>query len=200
MTAAINEYISSNYIELLAMALGLVSIVLQIKQNLWLWPVNIVMTSLYIIVFLKSKFYADMSLQIYYVIMSIYGWIYWFTGRKKLKHRKKLPIKRTGNKLLLILAIISVLLFFAISYILVNFTDSDVAYGDAFTTALSFVATWMLARKLIEHWIIWIVVNTVSVGLYIYKGLFPTMVLFVVLTVLAFKGYSEWKQEMEKAV
>ncbi|MGM0648469.1 MAG: nicotinamide riboside transporter PnuC, partial [Bacteroidota bacterium] len=140
------------------------------------------------------------SLQIYYVIMSIYGWIYWFTGRKKLKHRKKLPIKRTGNKLLLILAIISVLLFFAISYILVNFTDSDVAYGDAFTTALSFVATWMLARKLIEHWIIWIVVNTVSVGLYIYKGLFPTMVLFVVLTVLAFKGYSEWKQEMEKAV
>ncbi|MCF8332335.1 MAG: nicotinamide riboside transporter PnuC [Bacteroidales bacterium] len=198
MMGAIIEYISGNYIELLAMALGLVSIVLQIKQNLWLWPVNIVMTSLYIIVFLNAKFYADMTLQIYYVIMSIYGWIYWYTGRKKLKHRKKLPIKRTGSSLWPVLAILSVLLFIGISYILVNFTDSPVPYGDAFTTALSFVATWMLARKLIEHWIIWIVVDAVSVGLYIYKGLYPTMVLFIVLTVLAFKGYFEWKNEMEK--
>lgn len=194
------HYITGNYIELTAMLLGLVSIILQIRQSLWLWPVNIVMTSLYIIVFLNAKFYADMSLQVYYVIMSIYGWIYWFTGRKKLKHRKKLPVKRTGKSLWPVLAIISVLLFAGISYILVNFTDSPVPYGDAFTTALSFVATWMLARKLIEHWIIWIVADAVSVGLYIYKGLYPTMVLFIVLTILAFKGYNEWKHEMEKTV
>lgn len=195
--SSIIEYINGNYIEIIAMLLGLVSIVLQIRQSLWLWPVNIVMTSLYIIVFLNAKFYADMSLQVYYVIMSIYGWIYWFTGRKKLRNKKKLPIKPTGKRLWPTLAIISVLLFAGISYILVHYTDSPVPYGDAFTTALSFVATWMLARKLIEHWIIWIVVDAVSVGLYIYKGLYPTMVLFIVLTILAFKGYKEWKSEME---
>lgn len=195
--SSIIEYINGNYIEIIAMLLGLASIVLQIRQSLWLWPVNIVMTSLYIIVFLNAKFYADMSLQVYYVIMSIYGWIYWFTGRKKLRNKKKLPIKPTGKRLWPTLAIISVLLFAGISYILVHYTDSSVPYGDAFTTALSFVATWMLARKLIEHWIIWIVVDAVSVGLYIYKGLYPTMVLFIVLTILAFKGYKEWKSEME---
>jgi nicotinamide mononucleotide transporter len=197
--SSITEYINGHYIEIIAMLLGLVSIVLQIRQSLWLWPVNIVMTSLYIIVFLNAKFYADMSLQVYYVIMSIYGWIYWFTGRKKLRNRKKLPIKPSSKSLWPILGIISVLLFAGISYILVNFTDSPVPYGDAFTTALSFIATWMLARKLIEHWIIWIVVDAVSVGLYFYKGLYPTMILFIVLTILAFKGYKEWKNEMEKA-
>ncbi|MCF8217569.1 MAG: nicotinamide riboside transporter PnuC [Bacteroidales bacterium] len=194
--AVIIEYITGNYIELLAMALGLVSIVLQIKQNLWLWPVNIVMVSLYIIVYIDARLYADMSLQVYYLIMSVYGWFYWLYGRKNRKDQKQVPVTRTRKKVWPFLILATIALFVIISYILVNYTDSDVPYLDAFTTSLSFVATWMLARKLIENWIIWIVVDAVSVGLYIFKGLFPTTVLFLVLTILAFKGYHEWKKEL----
>ena len=194
--AVIIDYITGNYIELLAMALGLVSIVLQIKQNLWLWPVNIVMVSLYIIVYIDARLYADMSLQVYYLIMSIYGWFYWLYGRKNRKDQKQVPVTRTRKKVWPFLILATIALFVIISYILVNYTDSDVPYLDAFTTSLSFVATWMLARKLIENWIIWIVVDAVSVGLYIFKGLFPTTVLFLVLTILAFKGYHEWKKEL----
>ncbi|MFW6019385.1 MAG: nicotinamide riboside transporter PnuC [Bacteroidales bacterium] len=196
--AVITDYITGNYIELLAMALGLVSIVLQIKQNLWLWPVNIVMVSLYIIVYIDYRLYADMSLQVYYLIMSIYGWFYWLYGHKKRTDQKQVPVTRTRKKVWPFLIIAAIVLFAGISYILINYTDSDVPYLDAFTTSLSFVATWMLARKLIENWIIWIVVDTVSVGLYIYKELFPTTVLFIVLTILAFTGYREWRKELDE--
>ena len=85
-----------------------------------------------------------------------------------------------------------------IAYILVNFTDSDIPYWDAFTTAFSITATWMLARKIIEHWLIWIVVDLVSAGLYIYKGLYPTTVLFLVFTILAIMAYVEWKKDLNK--
>lgn len=195
--AVIIEYITGNYIELLAMALGLVSIVLQIKQNLWLWPVNIVMVILYIIVYVDARLYADMSLQVYYLVMSIYGWFYWIYGSKKRTDQKQIPVTHTKKKFWPFLGLATVVLFVIISFVLINYTNSDVPYMDAFTTSLSFVATWMLARKLIENWIVWIVVDAVSVGLYIYKGLFPTTVLFIVLTILAFKGYQEWNKELK---
>ncbi len=194
----VREYVITSYVELLGMALGLVSIVLQIRQSLWLWPVNIVLVSLYIKVYFDSRLYADMSLQVYYLIISVYGWIYWFTGRQKRGGDKKVPVVRTSGKLWVILTLAAALLFALISFILVNYTDSDIPYWDAFTTSLSFVATWMLARKHIENWIIWIVVDAVSIGLYLYKGLYPTTFLFLVLTILAFTGYFEWKKELQE--
>lgn len=204
MINSIVEYITGNSAELLAMALGMVSIVLQIRQNLWLWPVNIVMVSLYIFVFLEAGLYADMSLQVYYLIMSIYGWIYWLLGKKGRKshhnikkHRRRVPVTHTRTRQWYLIAAATVMFYLIIWYILENYTNSDVPRLDAFTTALSFTATWMLARKLIEHWLIWIVVNVVSIGLYIYKELYPTTILFVVLAVLAVKGYNEWKKDLK---
>jgi nicotinamide mononucleotide transporter len=91
----------------------------------------------------------------------------------------------------------SAVLFGIIAFILINFTDSEIPYWDAFTTAGSFVATWMLARKIIEHWLIWIIVDSVSLGLYIYKGLYATVILFAVYTLLAVMGYIEWKKELK---
>lgn len=88
------------------------------------------------------------------------------------------------------------MLFFIIEFILERFTDSPVPIGDAFTTALSITATWMLARKIIEHWWLWVVVDGVSLALYIYKGLYPTSVLFVFYTAMSVVGYYQWKKEM----
>jgi nicotinamide mononucleotide transporter len=190
-------WISDNYIELLGAVFGLLYILLSIKQNIWCWPVGLITSALYVYVFFVTKFYADMGLQVYYVIVSIYGWYHWKFGAKS-KQQDDLKISKTTIKLGVVLVISSIVLFVLIAYILVNYTDSEVPYWDSFTTAASFVATWMLARKLIEHWIVWIVVDAVSLGLYVYKGLYPTVILFAVYTILAVLGYIEWKKEYKK--
>jgi nicotinamide mononucleotide transporter len=95
----------------------------------------------------------------------------------------------------LILLAATLVIFIIIAYILKNFTDSNVAFWDAFITAASISATWMLARKILEHWLVWVVVDAVSIALYIYKGLYPTVILFAVYTSLAVLGYYEWQKQ-----
>lgn len=192
-------WLSNNYIELLGTIFGLLYLFLSIKQNIWCWPAGLITSVLYVYVFFTTKFYADMGLQVYYVLVSIYGWYHWMFGSKSRK-QDDLRISNLNFKLGLILLLITVILFLLIAYILVNYTDSEVPYWDSFTTAASFVATWMLARKLIEHWLIWIVVDAVSLGLYIYKGLYPTVILFTVYTLLAVLGYFEWRKEQKKVL
>lgn len=195
------DWITQNYIELIAAALGFLAISLQIKQNVWYWLVSIVMVSMYIYVYIQSKLYADMSLQVYYLVVAFYGWHYWLKGgRRKSPDKEEVPVIRAGLHLRLVLLGISILLFFFIAWILIRFTDSDVPWWDAFTTALSFVATWMLARKYIENWLIWIVVDATSVGIYLYKGLYPTTVLFAALSILAVVGYYAWLKDLKKEV
>jgi len=195
MLQQILVWISSNYIELSATVFGLFYILLSIKQNIWCWPAGLITSALYVYVFFVSKFYADMGLQVYYVFVSLYGWYHWKFGAKS-KKQDDLKITKTNVKTAIVLLLVTALFFILISYILVNFTDSPVPYWDSFTTSASFVATWMLARKMIEHWIIWIVVDSISLGLYLYKGLYPTVILFGVYTILAILGYIEWKRKM----
>jgi nicotinamide mononucleotide transporter len=192
-------WISNNYIELIAAALGFIAISLQIKQNIWYWLVSIVMVSLYISVYIDAKLYADMSLQVYFLVISFYGWYNWlYGGHNKASSQKKLAVSRITPRLGFLLLTISIVLFFVIAWILIQFTNSDVPYWDAFTTALSFVATWMLAKKYIENWLVWIVVDAVSIGIYIFKGLYPTTILFVALTILAYVGYRAWLNDIKK--
>jgi len=198
MLQQILGWISGNYIELLATSFGLIYILLSIKQNIWCWPAGLITSALYVYIFFVSKFYADMGLQVYYVFVSIYGWIHWKFGAQS-KKENDLKISNVNFKTGVILFLATVLFFIIIAYILVNFTDSTVPYWDAFTTAASFVATWMLAQKMIEHWLIWFLVDSISLGLYVYKGLYPTVILFAVYTVLAILGYIEWKRKMRIA-
>ncbi len=197
MIPDIASWIIQNYIEVIAASLGLIAIYLQIKQKVIYWPVSIVLVSLYIAVYIKAKLYADMSLQLYYLVISFYGWYYWMFGQKK-KEEKKIPVTRASKKTLYWSLIAAIAFFIGISQILIYLTDSDVPYLDAFTTSLSFIATWMLARKIIENWLIWVIVDAVSAGIYIYKGLYPTTVLFAVLTVLAVVGYLSWMKYIKR--
>jgi len=190
-------WINSNYIELLGLIFGLLYILLSIKQNIWCWPTGFITSALYVYVFFVSKFYADMGLQVYYLFVSIYGWYNWMYGSKS-KKQDDLKISKSGIVQIIYLALATLVLFVVISYILTHYTDSEIPYWDAFTTAASFVATWMLAKKIIEHWIVWIVVDFVSLGLYIYKGLYPTVILFAVYTILAILGYIEWRKQLKR--
>ena len=189
------NWLTDHYIEIVGALAGIVYVFLEIRQSIWLWPLGIVTSAMYIWVFFTSKFYADMGLQTYYVLISVYGWYWWLKGGKKY-NTDSLPVTKVSIKLSAILLFVFIALFGIIWFLLVNYTDSPVPVGDAFTTALSIVATWMLARKIIEHWILWIIADLVSMGLYIYKGLYPTVVLFAVYTAMAIIGYREWRKTL----
>ena len=190
------NYISLHWFEIIAATLGIIAIYFQIKVKPFYWIISLVVSSMYIVVYFSAKLYADMSMQFYYVGMSIYGLYVWLSGNNN-SDKKTIPISKIKNfKSWIIIVLISALSFIIIGYILKNFTDSNVPWWDSFTTSLSFVATWMLARKKIENWLIWIVVDATSVALYIYKQLYPTTILFIVLTLLAIVGYFQWKREL----
>lgn len=192
------DWLVNNYIEVIGAVTGLIYLYLEIRQNIWLWPVGIVTSAFYIHIFFASKFYADMGLQVYYLVISIYGWYHWLTGGKA-QNRDDLPVTRIDWRTALFLLPVTAVIFAIIAFVLIRYTDSPVPLGDAFTTALSITATWMLARKIIEQWWVWVVVNLVSLGLYVYKGLYPTSVLFFFYFSMAIVGYFEWKKAMERA-
>ena len=189
-------YLQANWIELAGSVLSIIYLYLSIKQRVSLWIFGFLCSLLYAIVFFQSKFYADMSLQFYYLGVSVLGWISWKAG--KPENRKELPVKRTTRLSGAIILVIALVLYFLYYFILSEYTDSPLPKADAFTTALSIVATWMLARKMIEHWWLWIIVDSVSAGLYFYRALYPTAILFVIYTIMAIIGYLQWKKSLSK--
>lgn len=189
------DYILTNWVEIAGSVLSFIYLYLSVKQRSSLWIFGFLCSALYVVVFFQSKFYADMTLQFYYLFVSVYGWINWKRGKEK--EGGELPVGRTPKKLFAYLGGISVLIFFLYYFVLIK-TDSPLPVGDSFTTALSIVATWMLARKYIEYWLVFIVVDGVSAGLYFYKDLYPTAILFVVYTIMAVIGYFQWKKSLEK--
>ena len=195
MTESVWNWLVANWVEVLGTVLGLIYILLSIKQNILTWPVGLLTSALYVYVFFVAKFYADMGLQLYYVAISLYGWYFWLKGNPKEDSQ---PVVRPTPRHLWVWLLLAAIVFFVlIEFVLKNYTDSPIPVGDALTTALSLVATWMLARKYLEHWLIWIFVDFLSALLYAFKGLWPTVILFVVYTVMAAVGYVKWKNEFK---
>jgi nicotinamide mononucleotide transporter len=188
--------------EILAVVFSLIYLFLSIKQNILLWPFGIISVILYMYVYFVSSFYADMVLQFFYLVMSIYGWYNWKFG-KNSSVDDILPIVRINKKQLYFYSSIFFLLwivfFLALSFIppVLDISPSAFPIWDSFTTAGGIVGTWMLAKKIIEHWIVWIVVDSVAIVLYLSKSLFPTTILFFVFTIMAIIGYFEWKKELK---
>ncbi len=188
------KWFFENWIEIVAVTTGLAYIFLSIKQNIWCWLFGIISSGLYLFVFFHTKIYADMLLMAYYVIMGIYGWFHWARINSS-NNNSELPVLRLNTREILILFVVTAILFVAIAQFLIYFTDSTIPWVDAFTTSLSFTATWMLARKILEHWIIWVIVDAVSIGLYFYRGLYATIILFAIYTIMAVIGYFEWNRQ-----
>ena len=184
------QWIIENKIEVIAATLSLIYLYFSINQKILLWLFGILSSLLYIVVYFQTTFYAYMSLQVYYVLISIYGWIYW---RKSDSTTTGLPVSKASFRLLLT-CIAASLAVWLILYQILQLTDTDVASGDAFTTAIGAVATWMLARKILEHWLFWIVADSVSLMLYLHKEMYATAVLFLIYFIAAIVGYIKWKK------
>ena len=212
---SISGWLSNNYIEIFGAVTGIIYVLLEIRQTIWLWPVGIITSAVYIWVFFTSKIYADMSLQVYYLLISILGWYWWAKGKglraqgaglnqdgenggKGEKEKEELQVTRLKLKTGLVLAVVFVILYIAMWLVLTRLTDSPVPVRDAFITSLSIIATWMLARKIYEHWYLWIVVNFVSAVLFLTRGLYPTVILYLVYGIMSFAGLVEWKKTIRK--
>lgn len=197
------NWISNNYIEIFGAVTGIIFVILEVRQTIWLWPVGIITSAFYIFIFFTGKLYADMTLQGYYLIISIIGWYWWLNGsgnpEGNMVNRRKheLQVTRLKQKTGLVLSVVFLFLYSLIWMILSRFTDSPVPGWDAFITSLSIVATWMLARKIFEHWFIWIVVNIVSAVLFINRGLYPTVILYLVYAIMSFAGLIVWKKSLK---
>ncbi|MDR1331993.1 MAG: nicotinamide riboside transporter PnuC, partial [Tannerella sp.] len=155
-------------IEIIGAAVGLLYLRLEYRASIWLWPAGVVMPLFYIYIFFVSKFYADMGIHVYYLFASIYGWIRWKAdgadgGEARIR---SLPRRRRWTS-----TAAAAGLFGLFAWVLRTFTDSPVPFGDAFTTALSIVAMWMLAHRYMEQWLLWAGVNAVSTGLFLWRGL-----------------------------
>ena len=182
-------------IELGGTAFGLIYIWFSIRQSLYTWPAGIISSLLYVGVFFEAKIYAAMVLQIYYVLISGYGWWSWTHGEQSGSGKDELRVSRTKPTLWIRLFLINMILSIAIYYLLERNTDSPVPFGDAITSSFGIIATWMLARKKLENWIIWIFSDLISVSLFLYRELYPTVLLFAVYTVMAVIGFYEWRKD-----
>lgn len=178
-----------DWLEITGTFVGLLYLWFEYKASIWLWAAGIVMPALSLLVYYRTGLYADFGINIYYLLAGLYGWFMWLRGASG---KRDLSVVHTPVRQVLPLTLISVGLFFAIAWILIFFTDSNVPWLDSLTTALSIVAMWMLAYKQAEQWLVWIVVDAVSCGLYLYKGLPFYAVLYGIYTIIAFFGYFKW--------
>ena len=181
-------------LQIVGVSLGLLYLWLEYRANIWLWVVGMVMPLVHGALYFTSGLYADMAMQFYYVAAGLYGLAVW---RNRPRKKKSFPITHTPLKLVAPLAVVGVVAFALIAFVLVRFTDSTVPYWDAATTAASIVAMWMLSRKHVEQWLVWLAVDVVCCGLYIYKGIPFTAGLYGLYSVLAVLGYLRWLRQMK---
>ena len=190
----LQDWVIKNYIELLGLITSVLFTVLSIRQKPAAWLFGILSAIFYAIVFYHAKLYASTALQGYYFAISIYGWYYWIKGSKGEGTGHDLAVKKISLKLAIIGLMCALPINVLLWWILSLMNDSYPVL-DSLTTTISIIATWMLARKYMENWILWIVNDIISIGLYVYIKLYPTTVLFVIYTVLAIVGYIEWKKD-----
>jgi nicotinamide mononucleotide transporter len=180
-----------DWLEPVAVATGIVSVYLQIKQNIWNWPIALVNVSLYFVVFRDQKLYADMGLQVIYFVLSLYGWYEWLYGGK---NKTELKVSRGNPRMALTLTAIGVVGVAVLGTVFARYTDAALPYVDSATATTSLIAQWMITRKVLENWLVWIAVNVVYIGMFIFKHLYLTAGLYAVFFVLAVMGYLQWRR------
>lgn len=180
-------------LELIAVIVTLVAVYLTARQIIWCWPLGLVSVTLYAAVFFQAKLYADMGLQALYFGLAIYGWWAWLHGGDD---HGELQVTFASSKMKTTLAVIGVVSGVVLGQTLNRFTDASLPFMDSILTSFSIVAQWMQTRKKLQAWLVWLAVDVFYVGMFLYKGLYPTAGLYAVFLYLAVLGYVEWRRSM----
>lgn len=186
-------------LEVIGTLVGLAYLWLEYRASIYLWIASIIMPAIYILVYYDAGLYADCGINVYYLGAALYGWTVWKYGDKSCgQGEKELPITHISRANALKATAVFTIALVGIAWLLLRFTDSDVPWCDAFTTALSIIGMWMLARKYLEQWWVWMVVDVVCVGLYIYKELYFTAALYALYAMVSVFGWTNWNKMMKK--
>ena len=180
-------------LELVAAAIGLVAVWLVVREHVWSWPIGAVQVALYIYIFGVVRLYADAGLQVIYLALQFYGWYEWLHGGAD---HDRLTVSRASPRTLVVSLVAGALGTLALGTVLARYTDQALPYWDSGIAAFSLVAQWMLAKKLVQNWLLWFAVDIVAVGVYFSRGLYPTTVLYAVYLGLAVAGWRAWNRSM----
>jgi len=184
------------WLEPIAAGLGVLCLFFLIRQSLWAWPVGIAMTSLYALIFFDVRLYSDFGLQLIFCALQAYGWWYWLAHREKADAQSQAPVLRLSVMQLLPWLGAGAIGALGLGLAMDRFTNADLPYWDAITTSFSLVAQFLLARKYLENWLVWIGVDVVAIGVYAYKGLMLTSGLYALFLLMCVWGYWQWRRDL----
>lgn len=191
----LSQITQTSLLEWFAVITAFACIYLAAKQQILNWPISIFSVVAYAILFYEGRLYGEMALQAYFLFTAVYGWYYWL--KREHEHQKPVirfsPLEMTYT--ILVMAVFSILL----GLFLHHFTDTDVAYIDGTLASISFVAQFLMTRKVLQNWILWVVVDILYIPLFIYKTFMLTAILYGALAILAWSGYLDWKKSWKEA-
>lgn len=187
----------TTWLELVAAVLALAMVGCNMREIHWGWPLAIVSSLLYVGVFAQARIYGDASLQVFFAIVALWGWFQWLRGHRA--DGSALQVGRLSRRGRWLALLACALAWPAVALFLLRFTNTDVPWLDGFATGLSLVGQFLLGRKFIENWAVWLAVNGVSVGLFAHKGLWLSMGLYAVFAALSVAGYLAWRQSLRLA-
>lgn len=191
VSAVADAWQATSALEVVSVAAGLAYVLLAARENIWCWPAALIGTATAVILFHDVNLLMESALNVYYLLMALYGWWHWQHGGST---RSELSISSWGTRRHL-LALCAVTVFTLVSgAVLSNNTQAALPYLDSFTTWSAVLTTWMVARKVLENWLYWIVIDTVSIWLYLQRGLHLYALLFLAYTVIAVFGYFHWRR------
>jgi nicotinamide mononucleotide transporter len=197
------EFSKSNWLEIAGVIFSVTYLYFSINRKLWLWVVGIISSAIYVIVFFRVSLYADVLQNVYYVIISIYGIIIWIKDKDNF-NKTTYEVEVCNTPLQKIIPIIFAWLsIYVVVYCFTKFmpeiltiSSASIPLIDSCLTSMAFVATWMLAKKYIEQWIIWMFVDSAYIVVYAYRELYLTCFLFLIYASMAVVGYVKWKQHL----
>jgi nicotinamide mononucleotide transporter len=186
--------LDTTWIEIVAVAFGLLSVWFAKKENILVYPTGIINVLVYVYLCYFAGLYADMGINAFYFIMSVYGWYNW---SRKVDTSHHVPISKATRSQLIISLVAFVVFFLLLWYVLARFTDSVVPVWDSFTTSIFIISMWLMALKKIENWLGWIIGDALVIPLFAYKGLVFTSFQYIVFLALAISGYLEWRKKLK---
>ncbi len=189
-----SNILDTSWLEAVAVVFGILSVWFARKENIWVYPTGIINVLIYVYLCFFAGLYADMAINAFYFVMSVFGWYNWTRRDENLHH---VPISALSLKQWLFYIILIAVAFGTIYYVLTHFTNSTVPLFDSFTTALFIAGMWLMALKKIENWLFWILGDLLVIPMFSIKGLAFTSIQYIVFLVLAIMGYVEWRKRLK---
>lgn len=183
-------------IEIIATVFGLACVLLYIRQSIWSWPTGLVQVVLYAWVFYHARLYSDFLLHLVYIALQIYGWYHWLRGAPS---NEGLPVRRLSRRAAAGCGLIAVAGTASLGFAMRRFTNADLPCWDAAIAVLSLLAQYLITRKVLENWLIWVAVDVLAIGVYWYKSLYVTTGLYGVFLFMAISGWLAWRKSYRKS-